>query len=89
MSAEHCRVKDGHPTPGKSTVLFLSNFHLFVNYFGGLECVGHSFAYVANFVILRDVWIRTQSAVVTSRLAANLASVATHLPQLIHPYPLT
>jgi hypothetical protein len=26
---------------------------------GGLECVGHSFAYIADFVFLRDLWIRT------------------------------
>ncbi len=30
--------------------------------FGGLQCVGHSFTYVAHFVFLRDVWIRTQRA---------------------------
>jgi hypothetical protein len=30
----------------------------FVYIFGELECVGHSFAYVAHFVFLRDVWIR-------------------------------
>ncbi len=37
---------------------------VFFGYFllGGLECVGHSFAYVALFVFLRDVWIRTQRA---------------------------
>ncbi len=47
--------------------------------FGGLECVGHPFAYVAHFVFLRDVWIRTRRAVVSSRRAINLA---THLPDL-------
>jgi hypothetical protein len=26
-------------------------------FFGGVECVGHSFAYVVHFVFLRDVWI--------------------------------
>jgi hypothetical protein len=31
-----------------------------MNFFCGLECVGHSFAYVTHFVILKDVWIRTQ-----------------------------
>ncbi len=35
------------------------NFHtsknLFCIFFGGLQCVGHSFAYVAHFVFLRDV----------------------------------
>jgi hypothetical protein len=31
----------------------------FVYFFGGLlECVGHSFAYVAHFGFLRDVWMR-------------------------------
>ncbi len=47
---------------------------------------GHSFAYVAHFVFLRDVWIRTQSAAVASRRATNLAThlpkLATHLPKL-------
>ncbi len=42
--------------------LFRLNFwqcgSFFVYFFGGLECVvGHSFAYVAHFVFLRDVWI--------------------------------
>ncbi len=44
---------------------------------GGLECVGHSFAYVAHFVFLRDVWIRTQTAAVATRRASNLT---THPP---------
>ncbi len=44
-----------------------------VCFFAGLECVGHSFAYVAHFVFLRDVWIRTQRAAVASRRATNLA----------------
>jgi hypothetical protein len=42
-----------------------------VYFFGGLECVGHSFAYVAHFVFWRDVWIRTQRAAVASRRATN------------------
>ncbi len=33
---------------------------ILVYFLGGLECVGHSFAYVAHSVFLRDVWIRTQ-----------------------------
>jgi hypothetical protein len=51
-----------------------------------LECVGNSFAYVAQFVFLRDVWIRIQRAAVASRRATNLAThlptvlLATHLP---------
>ncbi len=49
----------------------------FCIFFGGLECVGHSFAYVAqHFVFLRDVWIRTQIAAVARRCVTNLA---THL----------
>jgi hypothetical protein len=42
---------------------FMKNyFILFCTFFGGLECGGHSFAYVAHFVFLRDVWIRTRRA---------------------------
>jgi hypothetical protein len=46
-------------------------------FFGGLECVGHSFAYVAHFVFSGDVWIRIQRAAVASGRATN---VAAHLP---------
>jgi hypothetical protein len=35
---------------------------VFCIFVGGLEFVGHSFAYVAHFVYLRDIWIRTQRA---------------------------
>jgi hypothetical protein len=42
------------------------------------ECVGHSFANVAHFVFLRDVWIRPERIAVASRRATNLA---THLPK--------
>jgi hypothetical protein len=35
--------------------------------FGGLECVGQSFACCPFFLFLRDVWIRTQRAAVASR----------------------
>jgi hypothetical protein len=51
----------------------------FVYFFGGLECVRHFFAYVANFVFLRDVWILIQKAAVASKRDTNLA---THLPVL-------
>ncbi len=59
----------------------------FVSFFGRLEC-----AFVAHFVFLRDVWIRTQRAAVASRRATNLATrfpyhishsspcLASHLP---------
>ncbi len=29
--------------------------------FGGIECVGHTFPYVAHFLFMGYVWIRTQS----------------------------
>jgi hypothetical protein len=35
-------------------------FFFSVYFLGGLECVGHSFAYVAHFVFLGEVWIRIQ-----------------------------
>ncbi len=61
-----------------STFLSVDNWlNLSTTFFGGLECVGHSFAYVAHFVFLGDVWIRTQRAAVASKGASNLA---THLP---------
>jgi hypothetical protein len=53
---------------------------LTVNFFciflEGLECVGHSFTYVAYSVFLSDVWIRTQRAAIAVRRATNLS---THL----------
>jgi hypothetical protein len=48
--------------------------YFFIYFFGGLECVGHSIGYVAHFVFLRDVWIRTQRAAIASRRAINLAT---------------
>ncbi len=48
----------------------------FCIFLGGVVYVCHSFAYVAYFVFLRDVSIRTQRAAVASRRANNLA---THL----------
>ncbi len=42
-----------------------------------IECIGHSFADVAHFVIVRDVWIRTQRFTGASKSPSNLA---THLP---------
>ncbi len=53
-------------------------FLFFVYFFGGLECVGHPFAYVAHLWFLRDVWIWTQSAAVASWRATDLA---THPPK--------
>jgi hypothetical protein len=45
-----------------------------ITFFGDLECVGQSFAFVAYFVFLRD-W--TMRGAVAGRRASNLA---THLP---------
>ncbi len=42
-------------------------------------------AYVAHFVFLRDVWMRTQRAAVASRRATNLA---THLFRLFLCYKI-
>jgi hypothetical protein len=39
------------------------------------------FAFVAHFVFLREVWIRTQRAAIASRRATtHLHNLATHLP---------
>ncbi len=48
---------------------------LFCIFFGRLDCVGRSFAYVAHFGFLRDVWIRTQKDAVASRRATNIATL--------------
>ncbi len=48
--------------------------YFFVYFFGGLECVGHSFAYVAHLWFLRDVWIWTQSTAVARWRATDLAT---------------
>ncbi len=54
-------------------------FIFFCIFFSGLECVGHFFAYVAHFVFLGNVWIRTQRDAVACRCTA---SFATRLPFL-------
>jgi hypothetical protein len=55
-------------------VVFSPDGLVFVYFFSGLECVGHSFAYVAHLRFLRDVWIRTQSAAVANWRATDLAT---------------
>jgi hypothetical protein len=83
MSQRHpVWVAENHVKPcnsvvcGLKTVLFSGCNQSLAEYFffGGLECVGHSFAYVAHLRFLRDVWIRTQSAAVASWRATNLAT---------------
>jgi hypothetical protein len=46
-----------------------SSLLFFCIFFGRLECVDHSLAYVAYLVFLKDVWIRTQRAAVASSLS--------------------
>ncbi len=59
----------------KDDLSFIYKDLIFLSYFvGGLECVGHSFAYVAHFAFLRYAWIRTKRADVASRGATNLAT---------------
>ncbi len=48
-----------------------------VYFFGGLEGIGHFFTYVAHFVFLRGVWIRTQRAAVAS-MQARYPSPSSH-----------
>jgi hypothetical protein len=56
---------------------------LFKIFFGELECVGHSLAYIAQlYIFLRYVWIRTQRAAVASMRATNLS---THLRNFVIP----
>jgi hypothetical protein len=64
----------------------LNIFYFFTKFFGGLECVGQSFAHVAHFVFLRDVWIRTQRAAVASKRTTTLA---TYLPRKMGSYWLS
>ncbi len=61
----------------------------FVYFFGGLECVGHSFAYVAHLWFLRDVGIPTQSAAVASWSAIDLATLPSKLKILYQSILLT
>ncbi len=49
------------------------NYSIFYILIGRLQCVGHSFAYVAHLVFLRDGRIRTQRAAVASTGAHQLS----------------
>jgi hypothetical protein len=72
------RLKSVLEEVAKATQLDVESVRLyfFCIFFCGLECVGHYFAYVAHFVFLGDVWIRTQRAAVASRSTANSATLA-------------
>ena len=79
LKTRDLKVYWGTATTGKPHIAYFvpmskesSGFLNFFVYF-----LGHSFASVAHFEFLGDVWIKTQRAAVASRCAANLA---THLP---------
>jgi hypothetical protein len=52
------------------------NYLFLYIFFCRLECVGHSYSLCRPFILLRDVWIRTQRVAMESRRTTNLA---THL----------
>ncbi len=67
------------------SVFLSSSLHLFLVYatfnscygksfFGGLQCVGNSFAHVTHFLFLRDVWESCRNK------QARYTNLATHLP---------
>ncbi len=65
--------------------LFCDFLLIFFEFFGGLECVVHSFAYVAHFVFLRaavESRCATNLATYLPNLAPHLPNLATHLPHL-------
>jgi hypothetical protein len=67
----------------KTLALNTDYYNFFVDFFIWLlECVGHSFAYVAHFLFLRDVLIRTQRVAVASRRATNLATISLTKPPI-------
>ncbi len=53
--------------------------HNITIFFGVIECVGHSFAYVAHFVFLRDSNTESCSAVASRCATGNNTNLATHL----------
>ncbi len=64
-------------------------FFFWIYFFSGPECVGHSLAYVAHFVFLRDVCskgVLTQLSHPSPYLATHLPDLAT-LSLLSHPSP--
>jgi hypothetical protein len=74
-------------------MLYSSMFISFIC-FGGLQCVSHYYAYVAHFVFLIYVWIRThpescryQLSYPISLLRHPCPYLATHLPYLAAHLP--
>jgi hypothetical protein len=71
--------KNNLPFFCQSQLAFLSppSKLLFCIFFVGLSVLhGHSFAYIAHFVFLRYVRVRTQRDAVASRRAANLTTIS-------------
>jgi hypothetical protein len=60
-------------------IFFDATSSFFLHFFGGMECVGHPYAYVAHFVFLRDVWIRTQTAAIASRRTTTVTKPPNHI----------
>jgi hypothetical protein len=60
------------------------NNYLFCIFFGRARVYPPLFDYVAHFIFVRDVWIRSQRAAIASRRATNLA---THLPNIANHLP--
>jgi hypothetical protein len=75
-------VNTQEPKSKRTTVFLLSLLKkLRCSFWRAIECVGHIFAYVAHFVFLRYVWIRTPRVAVASRRTINFV---TYLPAQIH-----
>jgi hypothetical protein len=63
----------------KNPVVSKLGFIFLFVFFGKLESVGHSFAYVANLYFLTDVWIRTQGAAARYQVShPSPSNVPTH-----------
>jgi hypothetical protein len=51
-----------------------AKYHTLTDLFAEIECVGHSFAYVAHFFIFERCLVRTQRVALAIRRATNLAT---------------
>ncbi len=69
----HYKVKCEHPDSEYVSV--------FVNFLGWLECVGHSFAYVAHFCIFERCLDSKPR-----KLTKQAGQLATHLPFCVNTY---
>ncbi len=67
-------------------LITLPTLCLFIVFFGGLECVGHSIDDVVHLWFLRDVWIRTSNPS-PYNLASHPPKLSHHPSVLSHPTP--